>query len=251
VDLGISSMATCSDGAVIANPKALRTNLKRLKRLQRHVSRKRKGSKSRDKARKQLARQHARVAHLRRDALHKATSALTRAQLTPEAREARRFQLASTMPEPKTKVKSAKSKRRVGEEAPPELERRAGQVQKHQVKRLLRQPTEVDVSMRPRVIILEDLGVAGMLKNHHLAQAIADVGLAEFRRQVVYKSGWQGEQVLFANRFYPSTKRCSECGNVKAEMSLSERVYVCEVVSCQLSIGRDFNAAKNLAALAR
>ena len=71
------------------------------------------------------------------------------------------------------------------------------------------------------VVVLEDLNVRGMLQNHHLAQAIADVGMAEFRRQLTYKGAWYGCAVVVANRFYPSTKRCSSCGQVKTEMSLA------------------------------
>lgn len=96
-------------------------------------------------------------------------------------------------------------------------------------------------------VVLEDLNVSGMLKNHHLAQAIADVGLYEFRRQLTYKGVWYGCRVLFADPYYPSTKRCSHCGHVKAEMSLGQRVYVCDV--CGLVLGRDLNAALNLASL--
>ena len=82
------------------------------------------------------------------------------------------------------------------------------------------------------------------MKNHPLAQAIADVGWYEFRRQLTYKGEWYGCEVLFADRFYPSSKRCSRCGNVKAGLDLSERVYECEV--CRLIIDRDLNAALNL-----
>ena len=83
-----------------------------------------------------------------------------------------------------------------------------------------------------------------MLKNHHLAQAIADVGLYEFRRQLAYKAKWYGCQVLLADRYYPSTKRCSRCGNVKAEMGLGQRRYVCD--ACGMRMDRDLNAAINL-----
>src|SRR5216683_4213106 len=119
VDLGISAMATASDGTVIANPKALRSNLICLKRLQRRLSRKKKGSKNREKARKRLARQHARVAHIRRDALHKATSKLTRARLIPEERAVRQASIAASLPEPKTKVKTRKGKRQTATEGSP------------------------------------------------------------------------------------------------------------------------------------
>ena len=96
------------------------------------------------------------------------------------------------------------------------------------------------------VVVLEDLNVRGMLQNQHLAQAIADVGMAEFRRQLTYKGVWYGCAVIVADRFYPSTKRCSSCGHVKTAMALGERTYTCD--RCGLVMGRDLNAALNLAA---
>lgn len=94
------------------------------------------------------------------------------------------------------------------------------------------------------VVVLENLNVSGMMKNRRLAQAVADVGFYEFRRQMIYKGKWYGCQVLEADRYYPSTKRCSCCGNVKAEMGLGERVYACE--ACGMVLDRDLNAALNL-----
>ena len=96
---------------------------------------------------------------------------------------------------------------------------------------------------RPRAVVLEDLNVEGLLSNHRLAQALADVGLAEFRFQIEYKAGWYGSQVRYADRFFPSTKRCSRCGH-QQELRLAERVYSCE--HCGLVIDRDLNAAMNL-----
>ena len=92
-------------------------------------------------------------------------------------------------------------------------------------------------------IVLENLNVSGMMKNHHLAQAIADVGMYEFRRQLQYKGTWYGCEVLLADRFFPSSKRCSRCGSEK-EIKLVERMYSCE--ACGLVIDRDLNAAINL-----
>jgi putative transposase len=174
VDLGINRMAQVSDGTYLENPRALKRSLTRLKRLQRVVSRRKKGSANRQKAVRQLARAHFRVANLRKDALHQATTFLT---ITKSA------------------------------------------------------------------IVLENLNVSGMMKNHHLAQAIADVGLYEFRRQLEYKGQWYGCEVLLADRFFPSTKRCSQCGN-KRSISLAERVYSCE--HCGQVMDRDLNAAINL-----
>jgi putative transposase len=174
VDLGIHRMAQVSDGTYFDNPRALKSSLIRLKRLQRVVSRRKKGSANYKKAVKQLAKAHFRVTNIRKDALHQATTFLT-------------------------KTKSA--------------------------------------------IVLENLNVSGMMKNHHLAQAIADVGMGEFRRQLQYKGQWYGCEVHLADRFFPSTKRCSQCGNEK-DVSLAERVYYCE--SCRQEMDRDLNAAINL-----
>ena len=175
VDLGIKALVMVSDGMTIENPRALKSSLRKIKRLQRDLSRRQKDSANRSKAIQQLAKAHLRVANMRSNALHQATSLLT-------------------------KTKSA--------------------------------------------VVLEDLKVRGMLRNHSLAQAIADVGWYEFRRQMRYKGGRYGCQVYLADRFYPSTKRCSGCGNVKAEIGLDDRIYKCDV--CGQVMDRDLNAALNL-----
>ncbi len=94
------------------------------------------------------------------------------------------------------------------------------------------------------VIVVEDLNVSGMLKNHCLARALSDASLSEIHRQFAYKSKWNGAALIKADRFYPSSKRCSGCGAKKDSMSLSERMYCCE--ACGLVIDRDLNAAINL-----
>jgi putative transposase len=96
-------------------------------------------------------------------------------------------------------------------------------------------------------IVVEDLNVGGMLKNHCLARSISDAGWSEFVRQLEYKASWNGGSVVKAGRFYPSTKTCSACGMVKDEMSLSERTYHCD--GCGLVLDRDVNAARNLLSL--
>jgi putative transposase len=98
------------------------------------------------------------------------------------------------------------------------------------------------------VLVIEDLYVAGMLKNHHLAQAIGDVGFYEFKRQLLYKACWYGSRVLLADRWEPSSKRCSSCGWLDADLTLSDRTFHCE--ACGLELDRDLNAAINLAKLA-
>jgi IS605 OrfB family transposase len=97
-------------------------------------------------------------------------------------------------------------------------------------------------------IVVEDLNVTGMLANRRLAKHIADAGFAEIRRQMAYKTEWNGGRLLVADRWYPSSKTCSGCGAEKAKLALSEREYHCE--ACGLDMDRDRNAAANLAALA-
>ncbi|MBW6435873.1 IS607 family element transposase accessory protein TnpB [Actinoplanes hulinensis] len=97
-------------------------------------------------------------------------------------------------------------------------------------------------------VVVEDLNVVGMLANRRLARHIADAGFAEIRRQLAYKTMWNGGRLLVADRWYPSSKTCSGCGAVKTKLALHEREYRCE--ACGLVIDRDRNAALNLAALA-
>jgi putative transposase len=186
VDLGINRLASLNDRRTFANPKALKSNLKKLIRLARSLSRKQKGSKNRAKAGRLLARQHYRIGNIRRHALHKVTTAIC----------------AKNKPD----------------------------------------------NARPRVVVLEDLNVAGMLKNRLLSRAIADVGFGEFRRQISYKALWNGIIIFIANRFFPSSKKCSGCGVVKSELGLHERIFFCS--ECGLTLDRDLNAALNLKQLA-
>ena len=93
-------------------------------------------------------------------------------------------------------------------------------------------------------ISIEDLHVAGMVKNHHLAKSIMDAAFGEFRRQLEYKTTRAGARLHVVDRWYRSSKTCSGCGGVKAKLSLSERTYRCD--SCGLVLDRDLNAAINL-----
>ena len=93
-------------------------------------------------------------------------------------------------------------------------------------------------------ISIEDLNVAGMVKNHHLAKAVMDVSFYELRRQLEYKTAKTGAKLHVIDRWCPSSKTCSQCGSVKAKLSLAERVYRCE--HCGLVIDRDLNAAINI-----
>jgi putative transposase len=182
IDLGIKSLAVTSDGRVFENPRSLKKNLKKLARIQRKISRQFKGSNSRKKTKLKLSRLYYKISNIRKDALHKATSAIVKAKAKPET------------------------------------------------------------------IVLESLNVSGMMKNRRLSQAISDVGFSEFRRQIEYKSSWNGINVLVASRFFPSSKICNVCGTKNENLKLSNRVWVCE--ACGTKLNRDLNAATNLANLA-
>jgi len=100
-----------------------------------------------------------------------------------------------------------------------------------------------------QTVVIEDLHVKGMLRNHSLAKAISDEGWSELRRQLSYKAIVYGTEVVVADRWFPSSKRCSTCGTVKRELLLSEREFVCE--TCGVVLDRDVNAAMNLKQLGR
>lgn len=178
VDLGISALATLSDGQKIQHSARWRTLERQVRRLQKAVSRKDRGSANRRKAVARLARKHYQLSCLRNDTLNKLTSGLV---------------------------------------------------------------------ANWSEIVIEDLNVKGMLKNRRLARAISCQGWAEFRRQITYKSEMHDRDLVVADRFYPSTKTCYNCGVRKDSLALSDRVFVCE--SCGVEIDRDLNAARNLSKL--
>ena len=95
-----------------------------------------------------------------------------------------------------------------------------------------------------QVICLEDLNVKGMMKNHRLAKAIGDVGWGKFVQFLTYKAEWHGRKVIIIDRYFPSSKTCSCCGNIKETLSLNERVWNCS--HCWAELDRDINAAKNI-----
>lgn len=107
----------------------------------------------------------------------------------------------------------------------------------------LHQTTTEIVKTRPSFIVLEDLNVKGMMKNKHLSKSVQQQCFGEFRRQIEYKSAWNNIQVIIADRFFPSSKLCSYCGNIKKDLKLSDRIYRCE---CGNVIDRDYQAALNL-----
>ena len=93
-------------------------------------------------------------------------------------------------------------------------------------------------------LVIENLNVSGMLANHRLARAVSDAGWAEFARQLGYKQAWRGGELVIADRWYPSTRLCPQCGAISGELTLADRVFNCD---CGHSADRDRNAAINLA----
>ena len=187
IDLGLKELAICSNGKVYKNINksyVVRKIEKRLKRLQKQVSRKyeqnKKGkeyvkTKNIIKLEKQIQQVYRRLANIRSNYLHKTTTSI--------------------------------------------------------------------VKTKPYRVVIEDLNVKGMMKNKHLSDAIRKQGFYEFKRQLEYKCKFRGIQLVVADRFYPSSKTCSQCGEVKKDLKLKDRVYKC---SCGLSIDRDLNASINL-----
>ena len=107
----------------------------------------------------------------------------------------------------------------------------------------LHQITSEIVKREPSFICIEDLNVKGIMKNRHLSKAIQQQCFGEFRRQIEYKSAWNNIPVIIADKFFPSSKLCSCCGNIKKDLKLSDRIYKCE---CGNEIDRDYQASLNL-----
>lgn len=100
------------------------------------------------------------------------------------------------------------------------------------------------MNRKPKFIVLEDLNVHGMMKNRHLSKAVQNQCFYEFRRIMEYKCQWSNVQLIIADRFFPSSKTCSCCGETKRNLTLRDRIFVCD--SCGFTIDRDLQAAINL-----
>lgn len=107
----------------------------------------------------------------------------------------------------------------------------------------IHQITHKLIELLPKRVVMENLNILGMMKNKHLAKAIAEQNFYKFIEYMKYKCEWNGIEFIQVDRFYPSSKKCSCCGNTKKDLKLSDRVYVCK---CGLNIDRDLNAAINL-----
>ncbi|MGW5381306.1 RNA-guided endonuclease InsQ/TnpB family protein [Nocardia sp. NPDC003963] len=119
---------------------------------------------------------------------------------------------------------------------------RIGAIRRH----FLHQVTNRLVKTHDRLVI-EDLHIAGMLRNRYLARAIGDAGWADFAPLLSYKQQWRGGTAVTADRWFPSSKRCSACGTLNAALTLADRVFTC---GCGYRADRDLNAAADLAAWA-
>ena len=177
LDLGLKSMIITSDGHTYGNPKFFAKDEKKLAKAQRRHAKKKKGSKSRAKARLKVARIQKKIADRRRDYQHKLSTRIIREN---------------------------------------------------------------------QVVCIESLQVKNMVKNHCLAKAISDVGWSEFVRQLEYKAAWYGRSIVKIDKWYPSSKRCFDCGHMLDSLPLDVRSWACP--ACGVVHDRDLNAAKNILA---
>jgi len=171
VDFGIKSLATLSNGESFPASQPLKKEIRKLKKLQRNMSRKVIGSNRGARAKLRLQKLHFRVARQREAILHQLSDYVTKT-----------------------------------------FDR----------------------------IVIEDLNVKGMIKNRKLSRAIADVGFGMLRQMIEYKAKLRNCTLVIANRFFPSSKTCSSCGQIKQDLTLKDRIYSCD---CGLTIDRDLNAA--------
>lgn len=180
VDAGLTSLVSLSTGEKVTNPRYERQDRRRLAKAQRVLARRQKGSSNRAKARRRVARIHARITDRRRDHLHKLTTRLVRENQT---------------------------------------------------------------------IVIEDLNVRGMTRNHVLARGVNDAAWSELRRMLEYKCTWYGRELVVVDRWLPSSKICSTCGHLADWLPLSIREWTCQ--ECGVWHDRDVNAARNILAAGR
>ena len=175
IDMGIKAFITTSDGIQVEPLNALIKVEKKLKREQRRLSRKKKGSKNRKKQIVKVQKIHQNIRDARIDFNHKVSTAIAKHYGT---------------------------------------------------------------------VVVEDLNISGMVKNHHLSKSINDQGWYQFKTMLTYKLRWREAELIEIGRFDPSSKMCSKCGNIKRNLKLSDRIYHCN--ACGLSIDRDLNASINI-----
>jgi len=177
LDLGINSLMALSNGEKIANPQTFKAKRRKLRQAQKALSRKKKGSNNRHKARLKVAKVQAEISDARKDFLHKLTTRLVREN---------------------------------------------------------------------QLIAVEDLSVKNLVKNHKLALSISDAAWGEAIRQLEYKCAWYGRTFVKIDRWFPSSKRCSNCGYIIDKLPLNIREWDCP--KCSVHHDRDENAGKNILA---
>jgi len=177
IDVGITSLVALSSGEKVANPKGFKAKRAKLRRVQKTLSRKKKGSNNRYKTRLKVAKVHAEISDARDDFLHKLTARLVRENQT---------------------------------------------------------------------IAVEDLAVKNMVKNRKLSLSISDASWGELVRQLEYKCGWYGRTLVKIDRWFPSSKRCGNCGYIVDKLPLDIREWDCP--KCRTHHDRDINAAQNILA---
>lgn len=177
IDLGVTSLVALSNGEKIANPKGFNAKRRKLKKAQKALARKQKGSRNRHKARLKVAKVHQEISDARKDFLHKLTTRLVRENQT---------------------------------------------------------------------IAVEDLAVKNMIKNRKLALSISDASWGELVRQLEYKCDWYGRTLVKIDRWFPSSKRCGNCGHIVEKLPLNIREWDCP--NCGVHHDRDINAAQNILA---
>ncbi len=175
IDLGIKSLVVCSDGQRFDNIKTTKKYEKLLKTRQQALSRTKKDSKGRDKARLKVGKLQVKIANIRHNHLHQITSKLINEN---------------------------------------------------------------------QVICLEDLSVKNMMTNRCLSKSIGDASWGELVRQLTYKAGWYGRKVVKIDRYFPSSKTCSNCGYIKDDLTLKDREWSCPI--CNHNHDRDVNASLNI-----
>ena len=175
IDVGINTLATCSNGVKYENPRPLKRYQRKLRRANKALSRKSKGSQNWQKAKKRLGAVHYRIGCIREDTHHKASTAIVK---------------------------------------------------------------------RASAIGIETLNISGLLKNRRLAKALSDSALSGFLTMLKYKADRRGVSITQADRFFASSKTCSNCGHKKTDLTLSDRTYHC--TGCGFECDRDLNAAINL-----
>jgi putative transposase len=177
LDMGISSLIATSDGEKVNNPKHFQKLRQKLKKLQKALSRKQKGSNNSRKARLMVAKVHDHITNARKDFLHKLTTQLVRENQT---------------------------------------------------------------------IVVEDLAIKNMVKNHKPAGSTSDASWGELIRQLAYKCEWYDRELIKIDRCFPSSKRCGSCGHIVDKMPLNVREWKCP--KCGANHDHDINASKNILA---